>query len=321
MNSRELVRKVIKGEEVKKTPVYGWVSANLDKQISERFGSVRNFEDHYEYDLAHIFGGPSPYNTKEILPHIKNKTYVTPEQALEMPFREVTSDDYIRVKKNLDFYQKDRQRFCYVQTPGIFESLNDIFGIENHLMYMALYPEKIKEVYRKQALWNKNNAENLMDLGVDMIHISDDWGAQNSMMFSADMWKEYIFPNYKIMADAVKKRDVFLSLHSDGNINAALDGVVELGFDVVHPYQEAANMSYDTYLDKYQDKFAILGGLCIQTTLGFNDYANLESEIRRIFKTLKGKRWIVCTTHFVQDHCSVDELVFAYDLVNKLAKE
>ncbi len=188
-------------------------------------------------------------------------------------------------------------------------------------MYLALYPELIKKVYKKQALWNRQNAENMMDLGVDMIHISDDWGAQNSMMFSYDMWKEYIYPNYQIMTEAVKKRDVFLSLHSDGNINAALDGVVDLGFDVVHPYQEAANMSYKTYLEKYQDKFTILGGLCIQTTLGFNDYDNLEKEIRRVFKTLKGKRWLVCTTHFVQDHCSVDELVFAYDLVNKLAKE
>ena len=80
-------------------------------------------------------------------------------------------------------------------------------------------------------------------------------------------------------------------------------------------------MSYDLYLNKYADKFAILGGICIQTTLGFGDYDRLEKEIRRVFGLLKGKRWICCTTHFVQDHCSLDELEFAYDLITKLARE
>lgn len=44
-------------------------------------------------------------------------------------------------------------------------------------------------------------------------------------------------------------------------------------------------------------------------------------EIRRIFGKLRGKRWICCTTHFVQDHCSIEELAFAYDLIYKLARE
>jgi len=78
-------------------------------------------------------------------------------------------------------------------------------------------------------------------------------------------------------------------------------------------------MPYSLYLEKYQDKFGILGGVCIQSTLGFGNYQRLESEIRRVFATLKGKRWACCTTHFVQDHCSIEELVFAYDLIRELA--
>jgi uroporphyrinogen decarboxylase len=75
------------------------------------------------------------------------------------------------------------------------------------------------------------------------------------------------------------------------------------------------------YLNGYSDKFAILGGICVQSTLGFGNYERLESEIRRVFKALKGKRWLCCTTHFVQDHCSFEELEFAYDLIYKLANE
>ncbi len=40
-------------------PIYGWVRANLDEQITEAFGSAEAFEDRYEFDYAHLFGGPA----------------------------------------------------------------------------------------------------------------------------------------------------------------------------------------------------------------------------------------------------------------------
>jgi len=321
MNSRELVAATIRGENPGRTPVYGWVRENLREQISKEFGSVENFEDHYEFDMAHIFGGPSPFNMEEINKVREEGIELTPEVALDIPLMPADDEEkYENVKKNLEFYQKERGRFCYVQTPGIFECLNSLFGIENHLCYMALYPDEIAEVYRRQGEWNRQFADCMMDLGVDMIHVSDDWGAQRSLMFSYDMWKSLIYPNHKIVADRVKERGCFLSLHSDGDIKTVLDGIVELGYDVLHPWQESAGLSYDLYLEKYKDKLAILGGLCVQTTIGFGDFDRLEKEIRRVFGLLKGKRWMFCTTHFVQAHCSIEELTFAFDLAVKLAR-
>ena len=80
-------------------------------------------------------------------------------------------------------------------------------------------------------------------------------------------------------------------------------------------------MSYDLYLSRYADRFAILGGVCVQTALGILPRERLEEEIRRVFALLRGKRWICCTTHFVQKHCSIDDLTFAYDLIYRLARE
>lgn len=78
-------------------------------------------------------------------------------------------------------------------------------------------------------------------------------------------------------------------------------------------------MSYDLYLQRYRDKFAIMGGICIQTALGLLPRDRLEQEIRRVFALLRGKRWICCTTHFVQKHCSMEDLTFAFDLIRSLA--
>lgn len=318
MKSKERVIKTMKGENIGQTPMYGWVEANLKDQITQTFGSVHNFEDAYQFDMAHIFGGPSAFTSK--IDELKTSGIeITPEVLLDIPMNEITAkSDYKEVKESLAHHNQ-RDRFCYVQTCGIFEALNGAFGIENHLMYMALFPEQLSEVYTRMADWNIKNIHNLVELGIDGIHVSDDWGAQKSLLFSPSMFEEMILPHHQRMVREYKKSGLLISLHSDGCIVPTLDYIAEIGFDFIHPWQENCNMPYSLYLDKYQDKFGILGGVCIQSTLGFGNFERLESEIRRVFGLLKGKRWACCTTHYVQDSCSMEELTFAFDLMRKLA--
>lgn len=322
MNSTERVTNVILGKAVDRQPIYGWVRENLSDVITEAFGSVEAFEDHYEFDMAHIFGGPYPIR-RDVIDQLKAENEeLTPDILEEADFLPEVDNlaDYENIRQSLA-HHKQRGRFCYVQTPGFFEHFNKAFGIENHLMYLALYPEEMGRLYSRQADWTIRFADHCIDLGVDMIHLSDDWGAQKNMMFSPAAWWELVYPNMKRVVDHVHSRGVFASLHSDGCVMNVADGIEKLGLNVVHPWQENAGMSYDTYLEKYADRFAILGGVCVQSALGILPREQLEKEIRRVFGLLRGKRWICCTTHFVQNHCSIEDLTFAYDLIYKLARE
>lgn len=322
MNSTERVRNAIMGKPVDRQPIYGWVSANLTEEISRDFGSVAAFEDHYQFDMAHIFGGPSAYR-KDVIERLRSQNEeLTPDLLLEEDFFTDPDplDDYQDIRDAILFH-KQRERFCYVQTPGFFESFNKVFGIENQLLWMAMYPDELKELYARQAAWDIRFAKHCIDLGVDMIHISDDWGSQRDLMFSPDLWREIIYPNIKLVVDYVHSQGCFVSLHSDGCVLRVADGIAELGLDLVHPWQESAGMDYQLYLEKYQDRFAVLGGVCIQTALGILPRPQLEAEIRRVFQLLRNKRWICCTSHFVQNHCSMEDLIFAFDLIYRLARE
>ena len=322
MDSTERVRRTILGQPVDRQPIYGWLSANLTEELTAAYGSVAAFEDQYEFDVSHVFGGPGAFDESVFERLRAENGEMTPDLLLDEDFFTDPDrlDDYRNVRDAMAFHKR-RGRFCYVQTPGFFEQFNGVFGIENQLLYLALYPEELNELYRRQAEWTVQFAGHCIDLGVDMIHLSDDWGAQNDMMFSPALWWDLIYPNMKRVVDYVHSRGCFCSLHSDGNVAKVADGIAALGLDVVHPWQESAGMSYDLYLDRYQDKFALLGGVCIQTALGIMDREALEAEIRRVFGLLRGKRWICCTTHFVQKHCSVEDLAFAYDLIYRLARE
>lgn len=322
MTGQERVRNTILGKSTDRQPIYGWVYANLTDRINERWGSVAAFEDNYEFDMAHIFGGPGVFR-KDVLKRIMDSEGEVPPDLLLSEDYYLPNDDekqYEKVRKAIKFHH-GRGRFCYVQTPGFFECFNSAFGIENQLAYLLIYTDEIAELYRRHTDWIIRYADRCIDAGADMIHISDDWGSQKDLLFSPELWYELIYPNMKRVVDHVHSRGVFVSLHSDGCIAKVADGIASLGFDLVHPWQENAGMSYELYLEKYANRFAILGGVCVQSAIGILPREELEAEIRRVFRTLKGRRWICCTSHFVQEHCSTDDLEFAFDLIYRLARE
>lgn len=321
MSPRERVIAVIEHRKPDRVPVYAWVRANLEKQISAEFGSVEAFEDRYEFDFAHLFGGPSPHQRDAINQLRQTHGSIEPAALLDVPLTDPNrSADYENLRQAVAHHKTQRGRFVYVQTPGIFEALNGPFGIENHLCHLLGDEDALCEMYRRQAEWNRAFAMNCLDLGIDMIHVSDDWGAQRGLMFNPEVWWRLIYPHHKITCDAVRARGAYLSLHSDGNIASVLDGVVQLGYHVVHPFQESAGMDYAEYWRKYADKFVVMGGLDVQTTIGFGDHDRLRAEIERVLTTFANGNLLYCTTHFIQDHCTMAELRFAYDLIYKLVR-
>lgn len=323
MISRERVQAVIKHRKPDRIPIYGWVSANLDKQISSAFGSVAAFEDRYEFDYAHLFGGPGCMPGK-LLEKLRQdlKRPIEPADLLDVPLGDPNdSAGYSGLIEAVRHHKEQRGRFVYVQTPGIFEALNGAFGIENHLAYLLMYPDDLKAVYARQAQWNRQFAMNCLDIGIDMIHVSDDWGSERSLLFSPAVWWEMIYPYHRVTTDAVAARGAPCSLHCDGHFSQVVDGVVKLGYSVVHPWQESAGMSLQDFRDRWMGKFAVMGGLDVQTTIGFNDRAKLKREIERVIRMFSDGGLLFCTTHFVQDHCTIEELTFAYDLVYDLVRK
>ncbi|MDX2112031.1 MAG: uroporphyrinogen decarboxylase family protein [Verrucomicrobiota bacterium] len=322
MNSRERVQAVIRHQKPDRTPLYGWVSANMGEPITKAFGSVEAFEDHYEFDLAHVFGGPyCHFLGDEFWKRMKAGETIEPPDVADLPLCDPNATEAYEGLKKLVAHHKARDRFIYVQTPGLFEHYNSTFGIENHLAYLLLFPDELRVIYQKQVEWTKQFANNCIDLGVDMIHISDDWGGQQNTLFSPAIWYDLIHPNIKQISAAVKARGAFLSLHSDGCIQPLVDGILDLGFDVVHPWQESAGMSMQWFHDNLRKRLTVMGGLDVQTTIGFGKHEVLRSEIERVLRLFNDGGLLYCTTHFVQDHCTIEELVLAYDLANRLRRE
>lgn len=79
-------------------------------------------------------------------------------------------------------------------------------------------------------------------------------------------------------------------------------------------------MDLDLYCARYARDFVIMGGLDIQTTLGFGRLDALRAAIERLVRRFRDGGLLLCASHFVQNHCTIEELTYAYDLVYDLIR-
>ena len=79
-------------------------------------------------------------------------------------------------------------------------------------------------------------------------------------------------------------------------------------------------MSLQAYKDRYLGQFAVMGGLDVQSTIGFGKLDFLRSETERVMRMFADGGLLFCTTHYVQDHCTMDELEFAFDAAYELCR-
>ena len=325
MNSRERVIEVINHRKPDRIPIFGWIAnEEFTPRVVEVYGSLGAFADKYEFDVTSCGPDLAPFDWCALhdFKMTKPDQKITPEEMLDIPLTDPDDmskyENFIRQVKNI---HDNKGQFIYTGTWGFFEGYSMLFGIEEHLVNVLLYKDEMKEIHKRLAAWHIKWANNVLDAGVDMVHFSDDWGAQRSLMFSPDLWWELVYPYYDEVIPHIKKRNGYVSLHSDGNIAQVLDGVVKLGFDVVHPYQESAGMDLNLFKQKYRDKFTIMGGLDVQSTIGFGKFDFLKSEIERIINMFKDGGLIFSTSHAVQPHCTVEELTFAYDTIYETVRK
>ena len=76
-------------------------------------------------------------------------------------------------------------------------------------------------------------------LGVDMIWLGDDMGAQSSLMIDPELWREYFKPRMASIIQAAKSINPKLKVayHTDGCNYDIIPELIEIGLDVLNPIQ------------------------------------------------------------------------------------
>ena len=78
--------------------------------------------------------------------------------------------------------------------------------------------------------------------------------------------------------------DVFMFVHSDGNVMDLMDDIVEIGFDIVNPIQPEC-MNPAEVKRRWGDRITLHGGVSIQKTFPYGTPREVRAEIEELIRT------------------------------------
>ena len=323
MNGKERVLATLHRRPADRTPIDCWLyQKQFVEKLATAYGPREQFLDEFNIDL---FVGFVPYPNQ-----LGRQVAVTELAEVDLgdprhPKWLAHTDwnyDFAGVNVRQAVEQQGAQRAIIAHIWGMVEGTSTFLGIEDCWLNLGAQPELMMAWFDRYADWLCGLVESIAEAGVDIITLSDDWGSNQTMLFSPRMWRRMIKPFAGRVVKHARERGLYVNLHSDGYIMQIMDDLVEIGYQMLHPVQESAGMDPQTIKDQYGDKFVIYGSLdVVDGLLAYEGDALAQYITERFHIYAPGGGFIFNTGHFVQPDIPPQRLIQAYRVVNELARQ
>lgn len=191
---------------------------------------------------------------------------------------------------------------CGAIVTTIFETAWALRGLERLLMDFVLNPDLADAILDIPFRYHLSAAKRMTSLGIDMLWIGDDVGAQDSMIISPQTWRRFLKPRLATFIAEVKTLNPKLKVayHSDGKVNDIIPELIEIGLDVLNPIQPLC-MDPAILKKKYGHNLCFWGSIDEQKTLPFGTADDVRREVLLRLRTIgSGGGLIIGPTHHVQ---------------------
>ena len=155
---------------------------------------------------------------------------------------------------------REQEAVSCLMMSGTFERMNQLIGFENALCAFYEYPDEVHEFFDAMCEYKLKCIDlTYKYLKPDIIHMHDDWGTNDNMFFSPEIWREFIKPVEKRLADRIHEYGMIYMHHSCGFIQQIIPDLVEIGVDAINPMMVKNDIDY--IMENYGDKITVVGAL------------------------------------------------------------
>jgi uroporphyrinogen decarboxylase len=150
---------------------------------------------------------------------------------------------------------------------------------------------------------------------VQISYVAEDFGSQESLLFSPGIIREIFIPRMKRMMDLVHEAGAFVFFHSDGAVREIIPDMIAAGIDVLNPLQwRARGMDREGLKRDLGDKVILHGGVDNQRTVPFGSVEDVRREVIDNIRILgAGGGYILAPCHNIQAIGSAENVVALYE--------
>lgn len=231
------------------------------------------------------------------IPAVMESRLKTLDDVLSFDMAALLEDsDFHVLKTMVARYGTDK---CHVQ------SINGPFqegwlargGMEKFCIDIVSEPDMVHAINRLTTDFNKAVIDMARHIGADVIILDGDLSGNDYMLISMGHYREFIKPYKQELVDHAHGLGMKVVKHSDGNMWALMDELIELGFDGFHPVQPQCMTMAETkaYLD---GRICVFGNVDCLDLLVFGTPEMVEEETRAtIMQGAPGGGHVLCSSN------------------------
>ena len=184
----------------------------------------------------------------------------------------------------------------------LFEASWRLRGLENFLIDLVKRPDWAHFLLDRLTALATRNARTLAAAGIDVLALDDDVGMPGGMMISPACWREFFKPRFAaiIAAARAERPELRVLFHSDGDFEAIVGDLMEIGVDAIHPLQPE-HMDAARIRARYGRALALWGTVGRQTSFSFDTPAQIQDEVRRRLEALGRFGLILCPAYDIDE--------------------
>ncbi|HOX39548.1 MAG TPA: uroporphyrinogen decarboxylase family protein [Candidatus Brocadiia bacterium] len=355
MNSRERVLAALDHREPDRAPVDFWCTSEITKKLLKHFGCAGQGEllDVLGVDLVYIDGpryvGPEPETHPDGavddhwgVPRVPVQVGAGDRtgayrEVINFPLEKALSvaeiHDYpkwpriewfdfscvaeqvrkARATGKAVVFMGDRMNRCAQLKPAMY-----LRGVEQILLDLVLNPDIAEYLFNRIAEFYIEYARRMFEAagdGIDIFMMGDDFGTQNGLFMSPDMFRRFLRPGFKAMIDVGKRHGLKVAHHSCGSIKPIIPDLIECGLDILNPIQpDVFDMDRRELKRSFGDRLSFHGSISIQKTLPFGTPEDIRAEVKERFETLgPGGGFIFCTAHNIQSDTPLENALALFE--------
>ena len=188
----------------------------------------------------------------------------------------------------------ERDRAIMVWNGNIFETSWYMRGLEQMLVDVMVDEELAWAIMERVTDFFVAYFDRVLAAapgGIDLIFTADDIGDQRGLLMPKDKWQRLIVPHHARLNRTIHAHGAKVIYHTDGSIMDAVDGLIDMGIDVLQALQFSAdNMDPVRLKAGFGDRLCFAGGVSVQTTLPFGTVEDVRREVEDRIRVLGSGR-------------------------------
>ena len=161
------------------------------------------------------------------------------------------------------------------------------------------------------------SAKEYEGVNLTSIYLADDWGTQEGLLISIEMFRRFFKPHYKRIIDMAHAAGVMVEFHCCGSQPKLIPEFIDLGVDILNPLQTSAkDMIPHKLKEDFGDYITFAGGVDVQTVLPQGTLESVRKEVIHLLDTVgKDGGYILSPSHAIQVDTPPENIVAMVDAV------